>query len=163
MLGDSLGPRSGENQRRISLFVLALSRKDEDLVPELGGETVPALGKLIERRCDPIQKPLLFGREQDPAGSDDPEPTPLRDGSSSPFIEEEKTTGALPREQDGTCFTRAKGKTQRLQFLAASGESRLDPACLYGRAEYHRARPVLGDLELLKDLDRDQDLAIELA
>src|SRR6185503_2516694 len=99
--------------------VVHLSRENKDLVAELGGEPVAGFGEPIERYRDLLQQSLLLGREQDSARSDDPELTPFRDGSSAPFIEQEKTTGASPSQQDGARFTRAEGEAQRLQFLAA--------------------------------------------
>lgn len=117
------------------LCVLGLSGKVQDLVPELRGEPIPALGELIEHLRDSVYQPLLLGREKDPASPDNPEPTPLRDCPSAPLVEQEKTAGALPREQNRTCLARTEGKAQKLQLLASGPGSRFEPTFFHGRTE----------------------------
>jgi hypothetical protein len=132
-------------------------------MPELRRKPVAAFGKTIECVGNSWKECLLLGCKEDSTRPDYLDSTASGNRPSAPFIEQKETARDLGREQDRGCLAGIEGESQRIQIFGVRKGDGLKPTLFDRSVQHTRARPVVGDPQLVKNLAGDPNPPVEPA
>ncbi len=130
---------------------------------EVRGEAISAGGELLQKRGHSLDQPSLLGREEDAAGPDNAQTSTPRDGSATPFVEEDESAGPLLGKENGLGLSWVEHQAQSRPIFSGLNRGGDQPALFDSFEEQPRPRPAGIELKLFEDSEGDQDLLVEVA